>query len=164
MTNIVGHRICAQRRCVCSIYTCTIKKYSNWSYVVWVFCLIWKIEVVLPDQKNGCLGFHFRKHYLPSMECESCPSENKEAFGRLASMAHSRGFKLYRLRPKFHLGCHIVLDLECGGEHSINPVCCLDWWWKICFPKHGFKEFHLSPQWSSDLWSYSMYCCQYRQN
>ena len=51
----------------------------------------------------------------------------QEGFARLASMCFARGFKLYRLRPKFHLGCHIVLALDpgCGGEHSVNPVCYL---------------------------------------
>ncbi len=41
----------------------------------------------------------------------------------MASMCYQNNIKLYRLRPKFHLGVHIVLSLRDGDQHSINPVC-----------------------------------------
>ena len=47
---------------------------------------------------------------------------SQEAFARLAAMCHARSLKLFRLRPKFHLVCHIVRSLKQGATYCINPV------------------------------------------
>lgn len=43
-------------------------------------------------------------------------------------MAWRKRWKLYRIRPKLHLGFHIVRMLRVGGgnDAAINPCCALD--------------------------------------
>ena len=48
---------------------------------------------------------------------------SQEGFSRLASMCYHAGMKLYRLRPKFHLCCHIVRAMLAGERAAINPCC-----------------------------------------
>ena len=45
------------------------------------------------------------------------------AFATLASKCFDRGYKLFKYRPKFHLGCHVALDIE--FPVSVNPCCTL---------------------------------------
>ena len=45
----------------------------------------------------------------------------KEAFAQLAKMAYDNNWKLFRIRPKFHLCFHIVRLLRSGADASLNP-------------------------------------------
>ena len=47
------------------------------------------------------------------------------AYAYLARKSFDRGFKLFRLRPKFHLGLHLCLNME--WDLSLNPCCRLTW-------------------------------------
>ena len=45
-------------------------------------------------------------------------------------MCFQKSWRVFKYRPKFHLGCHIVRSLKIGEYACINPVCflqaCLD--------------------------------------
>lgn len=52
----------------------------------------------------------------------------KEGYSQLASMSHSDGHKLFKLRPKLHMFYEIALQLTPASEggHVLSPVatCC----------------------------------------
>ena len=45
----------------------------------------------------------------------------KESFAKLATLSFRHGLKLYKYRPKFHLGVHLALNL--GPSVALNPLC-----------------------------------------
>ena len=50
--------------------------------------------------------------------------QTQESYAHLATLTFAKGWKLYKYRPKYHLGCHLCQDLPKDGVHgSINPCC-----------------------------------------
>lgn len=55
-----------------------------------------------------------------------CASVAQEGYAKLASLSHSRGWKLYKLRPKAHMMVHIALNLSVG-ELGLSPLSTSCW-------------------------------------
>ena len=45
----------------------------------------------------------------------------EEAYAQIAAMTYRAGYKLFRLRPKYHLGIHLAESLQ--QESALNPRC-----------------------------------------
>lgn len=39
----------------------------------------------------------------------------------MATICHNRGLKLFKYRPKYHLGIHLAFDMGC--DIALNPAC-----------------------------------------
>ena len=50
----------------------------------------------------------------------------KEGYANLATHAHRRGWKLFKLRPKTHMLVHVSLDLQ-KGDLGLNPLSASCW-------------------------------------
>ena len=57
-----------------------------------------------------------------------CQTQTEEGYSQLASLAHSKGFKLFRLRPKLHMLYEIGIQLKPAklGGYVLSPIstCC----------------------------------------
>ena len=62
----------------------------------------------LPKQKNGSLLLF---QLLPLLENHI---ETQDGYSTLASLTAKMGYRLYKIRPKLHMMCHIQLL----GEHA----------------------------------------------
>lgn len=63
--------------------------------------------------------------YFPFLVPLHHPTSNQteEAYARVATLCYHRGWKIFKFRPKYHLGCHLCRALT--PPAAINPCCCL---------------------------------------
>ena len=78
---------------------------------------------------NSCCTTFESLYYVYQSTCgplAACISaDSKEGFGMLAAAAKRRDWKLFRIRPKIHMGQHQSLDLLRGEELALNSLCFL---------------------------------------